>query len=155
LAPLVTAEGGQPGQPAAAVGAAEAADRDREAIQDRDLRIEAELAEQLLAELSLERAQVGRLAGEGRGVDAAQAGSQSPQERRKHSNRPLSVLMPQNSPTHSMVRTSLSARIGLGPCWRSRRPPSHSSTRQYTVSTRQYTVMSSVVASKASADEPL
>src|SRR5215218_6726484 len=39
-----------------------------------------------------------------------------------------------------MVRTSLSARIGLGPRWRSRRSASHSSIRQYTVT-------SSVVAS--------
>src|SRR4029453_2966022 len=50
--------------------------------------------------------------------------------------------MPQNSPTHSMVRTSLSDRVGWGPRWRSRRPASQSSIRQYTV-------MSSVVASMA------
>jgi hypothetical protein len=30
------------------------------------------------------------------------------------SYRPLSVSMPQNWPTHSMVRTSLSARVGWG-----------------------------------------
>jgi hypothetical protein len=39
-----------------------------------------------------------------------------------------------------MVKTSLSPRVGVGPRWRSRRPPSQSSIRQYTV-------MSSVVAS--------
>jgi hypothetical protein len=55
LGPLVTAEGGQPGQPPAAIGATEAADRHREAVQDRDGRIEADLAQQLLAELGLDR----------------------------------------------------------------------------------------------------
>jgi hypothetical protein len=56
-----------------ALVAAEAADRHREAVQDRDLRVEADLAKQLLAELGLDRPQVGRLADEGRAVDARES----------------------------------------------------------------------------------
>jgi hypothetical protein len=111
-----------------------------EAVQDRDLRVEADLAEQLLAELGFDRPQVGRLPHEDGAVDARKGREPVAQERRTCSYRPLSVSMPPNSPTHSMVRTSRSARIGLGPRWRSRRPASHSSIRQYTV-------MSSVLAS--------
>jgi hypothetical protein len=69
LGPLVTAEGGQPGQPPTAIGAAEAADRHREAVQDRDGRVEADLAEQLLAELGFNRPQIRRLADKGGAVD--------------------------------------------------------------------------------------
>jgi hypothetical protein len=72
LVALVATEAGQLGQPPAAIGATEAADRHREAVQDRDGRVEANLAEQLLAELGLDRPQIGRLAGEGGAVDAAQ-----------------------------------------------------------------------------------
>jgi hypothetical protein len=72
LGALVTAEAGQPGQPPAAIGAAEAADRHGEAVQDRGGRIEADLAEHLLAPLGLDRPQGRRLAGEGGAVDAAQ-----------------------------------------------------------------------------------
>ena len=79
LGPLITAQGGQPGQPSAAIGPAEAADRHREAVQDRDLRVEADLAEQLLAELGFDRPQIRRLADEGGAVDARKAGNQSPQ----------------------------------------------------------------------------
>jgi len=71
LGAFVTAEGGQLGQPTAAIGTAEAADRHREAVQDRDLRVEADPAEQLLAQLGLDRPQVGRLTDEGGAVDAA------------------------------------------------------------------------------------
>jgi hypothetical protein len=74
LGALVTAQGGQSSQPAAAVSTAEAADRHREAVQDRHLRVEADLAEQLLAELGVDRPQVRRLAHEGGAVDAAQGG---------------------------------------------------------------------------------
>jgi hypothetical protein len=69
LGALITTKGGQPGQPPAAVGTAEAADRHREAVQDRDGRVEADLAEQLLAELGLDRPQVGRLTHKGGAVD--------------------------------------------------------------------------------------
>jgi hypothetical protein len=72
LGTLITAKGGQPGQPPTAIGAAEAADRHREAVQDRHLRVEADLAEQLLVELSFDRPQIRRLAGEGGAVHAAQ-----------------------------------------------------------------------------------
>src|SRR5919109_2110996 len=70
LGALVTAEGGQLSQPAAAVGTAKAADRHREAVQDADPRVEADPAEQLLAQLGLDRPQVGRLADKGGAVDA-------------------------------------------------------------------------------------
>jgi hypothetical protein len=70
LGALVTAQAGQLGQALAAVGTTKAADRHREAVQDRDGRVEAELAEQLLAELGLDRPQIRRLAGEGGAVDA-------------------------------------------------------------------------------------
>jgi hypothetical protein len=69
LGALVTTEGGQSGQSAAAVGATKAADRHREAVQDRDGRVEADLAEQLLGQLGGDRPPIGRLAGEGRAVD--------------------------------------------------------------------------------------
>jgi hypothetical protein len=74
LGALVAAEGGQPGQPPAAIGAAEAADRHREAVQDRDRRVEADLAEQLLAELGFDRPQIRRLADKGGAVDARKGG---------------------------------------------------------------------------------
>src|ERR671912_2697925 len=45
---------------------------------------------------------------------------------------PLSVSMPRNSPTISMVRTSASESFGAGPRWRMRRPLSRSSMRQKT-----------------------
>jgi hypothetical protein len=77
LGALVAAEGGQPGQPPTAIGAAKAADRHPKAVQDRDLRIKADPAEQLLAELGLDRPQVGRLAGEGGAVTRPRAGNQS------------------------------------------------------------------------------
>ena len=70
--PLVTTKGGQPGQLPAAIGAAEAADRHREAVQDQDLRIKAHPAQESLAQLGLDRPQVGCLPGEGCAVDPRQ-----------------------------------------------------------------------------------
>ena len=78
LGALVTAEGGQPGQPPTAIGAAEAADRHREAVQDRDGRVKADLGQQLLAQLRLDRPQVGRLADKGGAVHAPQGGEPVP-----------------------------------------------------------------------------
>jgi hypothetical protein len=72
LGALVTAEGGQSGQPPAAVGASEAADRHREAVQDRDRRVELDLAQDALAQVGLDHPQVGRLADEGGAMDASQ-----------------------------------------------------------------------------------
>src|SRR5215218_6980937 len=72
LGALVATKGGQPGQPPTVIGAAEAADRYREAVQDRHLRVEADPAEQLLTELGLDRPQIGRLVDEGGAVHAPQ-----------------------------------------------------------------------------------
>ena len=77
LGALVTTEVRQLGQPPAAIGAAEAADRHREAVQDRALGVEADQAEHLLAELGLDRPQIGRLVDEGGAVHAPQGRNQS------------------------------------------------------------------------------
>src|SRR5215213_4424354 len=142
LGALITAEGGQPGQPPAAIGPAEAADRHREAVQDRDGRAKPTWPRSCWRSWALTAHRFAAWRTKVVRYTRLRVGNQSPQWQQKCSYRPLSVSMPQNSPTHSMVKTSLSARIGLGPRWRSCRPPSQSSIRQYTV-------ISSVVASMA------
>jgi hypothetical protein len=72
LGALVTTEGGQPGQPPTAIGAAEAADRHRGSCPRSRPRIEADPAEELLAELGFDRPQVRRLADEGGAVHTPQ-----------------------------------------------------------------------------------
>jgi hypothetical protein len=71
LGALVAAEGGQP---PAAVGTAEAAHRHREAVQDRDRRVEADLLQDPPTQLGLDRPQIGSLTDKGGAVDAAKAG---------------------------------------------------------------------------------
>src|SRR5688572_27038832 len=44
----------------------------------------------------------------------------------------LSVSIPRNSPTTSMVSTSLSRKVGCGPRFRNREPAKWSSIKQYT-----------------------
>lgn len=70
LGALVTAEGGQPGQPPATVGPTEAADRHRKLSKIETCGSKADLGEQLLARLGLDRPQIRRLAHEGGAVDA-------------------------------------------------------------------------------------
>jgi hypothetical protein len=58
LGHLVVAPGGQLPQPPAAVGASEPTDRHGDTVDQRDLRVEVDLAEQLLVELGLDRPQI-------------------------------------------------------------------------------------------------
>src|SRR3954454_21617694 len=77
-------------------------------------------------------------------------GNRWPKWRRKWACRPRSVSRPRNSPTISTVSTSLSARTGAGPRWRSRHSR-HRSRRKS--STRQNTTMMRVSRSMAAAHE--
>ncbi len=133
LGALVPAQGGQLGQPPAALGAAEAADRHREAVQDQDLRVEARPGEELLAELGLDRPQLRRLADQGRAMDAAKG-------REPVLVVAAEVLLPAlvgvDAKELADTRDGQDLTVGqgrVGPRWRSRRPASHSSIRQYTV----------------------
>src|SRR3954451_3352278 len=77
-------------------------------------------------------------------------GNRCPKWRRKWACRPWSVSRPRNSPTISTVSTSLSARTGAGPRWRSLRPRQRSRTKS---STTQNTTMMRVSRSMAAAHE--
>ena len=77
LGALVPAEGGPPDQPPTAIGATEPADRHREAVQNRDGRVEGDLGEEFLAELGLDRPQVRRLADNGGAVTRPREGNKS------------------------------------------------------------------------------
>ncbi len=140
LGALVTAEGGQLGQPAAAVGTAKAADRHREAVQDQDLRVEADLAEQLLTELGLDRPQIRRLAREGGSVHTPKGREPVAPVAAEVLVQALVGIDPEELP-HALDGQDLAVGQG-GPRTALAEPPP-----AQPLSTRQYTVMSSVVAS--------
>src|SRR3954469_5532460 len=77
-------------------------------------------------------------------------GNRWPKWRRKWACRPRSVSRPRNSPTISTVSTSLSARTGAGPRWRSRHSRHRSRTKS---STTQNTAMMRVSRSMAATHE--
>jgi hypothetical protein len=97
----------------------------------------------VLVQALFDRPQVGRLADKVVRCTLARAGNQATQWRRKYWYRPVSVSIPRNSPTPSMVRTSLSARVGWGPRWRRGWGwlASQSSIRQNTVTMKVVTSM--------------
>src|SRR5829696_4251178 len=114
LGAFVTTKGGQLGQPPAAIGPTEPADRHREAVQDRALGSKPTRPSTCWRSWALTAHRFAAWRVKVVRWTRPRAGNQSPPWRPTCSYRPLSVSMPQNSPTHSMVRTSLSDRTGLG-----------------------------------------